>query len=232
MRKQTVAFIVFCCLFSPVLLEADDALDSLISLASKVVEDIQASPDNFISSELLKESTAIGIFPKVLKGGYIVGGQFGKGVISYRDPESGKWSPPAFFKLYGGSFGLQAGLDQVDLILVFTEEKSFDDILSKGMNVGVNISATAGPVGREFRHENVMKLRSSGAILSYSRSKGLFAGIAFEGAKINFDYESSKEFYQDAYDVRMILKENEVEKVPETALELIRTLAKYIGNKT
>jgi SH3 domain-containing YSC84-like protein 1 len=229
MKKQVISFFVFCSLLHCFSVCEESELNSLITSATRVLVEIQSSPDSCISSELLKESAGIAIFPALLKGGYIVGGQYGKGIISHRDGESGKWSPPAFYKIYGGSFGLQAGLDQVDLILLFSDEKSFEDLLSEGMSVGVNIAATAGPVGREFRNESAIKNKGASSVYSYSRSKGLFAGIAFSGAKLSFDYDSSKQFYNDAYSMKMILKENEVEKIPDSALELMKTITKYSG---
>ncbi len=201
--------------------------EAKLLLASSALDEINSAPDQAIPSNLLQGCSAVGIFPALKKGGYVVGGQFGRGVLTRRDPESGKWSPPVFFKITGASFGLQFGFEEVDLVLVFTSDQSFQNVLAQGIKVGVSIGATAGPVGRDASRTNSLSDRE--AIYAYSRSKGLFAGATLSGTQIAYDYDATKEFYGDAYSAEMILLENQIppEKVPEPAVNFLETLKKY-----
>ncbi|EKD28149.1 MAG: hypothetical protein ACD_79C00416G0001, partial [uncultured bacterium] len=183
-------------------------------LSSAVLKEIEVAPDSEMPVDLLNQSVAIGIFPGVKKGGYILGGQYGRGVIIKKN-DMNKWSAPALFKIHGGSIGFQIGIQEVDLILFFVDEASFNDILESGYNVGVNISASAGPVGRDLSKDPKEN------IIAYSRSKGLFAGAIISGVKLSFDFEASQDYYGDAFNAKMILINNEVEKMPETAIKLV-----------
>jgi lipid-binding SYLF domain-containing protein len=201
--------------------------EAKLLLASSVLEEINQAPDQAIPFNLLQDCSAVGVFPSLKKGGYIVGAQFGKGVFTHRDPKSGKWSPPVFFKIMGASFGLQFGFEEVDLVLIFTSDRAFQNVLERGVTVGVSLAATAGPVGRDTSRSNSLSDRD--AIYAYSRSQGLFAGATLSGTQIAYDYDATKEFYGDAYSAEMILLENQIPpaKVPKLAAHFLETLLKY-----
>lgn len=147
--------------------------------------------DKAIPADLLKRAKAVAVFPNVLKGAFIIGGQGGKGVISQRI--GGMWGPPAMFKLGGGSIGLQAGGSSTDIILLFMTDGSLKNLLEDKFEIGGEATAAAGPVGRTARATTDAQFQA--AILSYSRSKGLFAGIALTGAVISADNDANMALY-------------------------------------
>jgi lipid-binding SYLF domain-containing protein len=213
--------------FAPIFLQAEvERQEAKLLLASSVLEEINKAPDQAIPSNLLKNCSAVGIFPSLKKGGYIVGAQFGKGVFIHRDPKSKEWSPPVFFKIIGGTLGLQFGFQEMDLILIFTTEQSFQNLLAQGLAVGVSVAATAGPLGRDLSRTN--SLRDRDAIYSYSRSQGLFIGATLGAIKIAYDYPMTKKFYGDAYSAEMILLENQIlENIPNAAKRFLEIVNRY-----
>src|SRR5437763_1770902 len=148
--------------------------------AARVFNQIMDTREKSIPRELLDRAEAVAVFPGVLKGGFIVGGRGGSGVISRRVANG--WSAPAFFDLGGGSIGLQIGVASTDYILLFMNERAVDSLLSDKFEIGGEGSAAAGPVGRSASASTDVKLNAQ--ILSYSRSKGAFAGRAWEGGVI------------------------------------------------
>ena len=159
--------------------------------ASRVFEQVMGAPDRSIPRELLDRAEAVAVFPGMLKAGFVVGGRGGSGVISRRI--TGGWSAPAFFKMGGASLGLQIGAAKTDLILLFMNDDALRGLLEDKLEVGGEASAAAGPVGRTASASTNLTLDAG--ILSYSRSKGLFAGLELKGAVINPDNNLNEALY-------------------------------------
>jgi lipid-binding SYLF domain-containing protein len=163
--------------------KADDQAERALE-AAKVLNEVMATPDKGIPEELMSRAQGIAVIPHVVKGAFGIGGQYGKGLMSKR-LANGQWSSPAFINIGGGSFGLQLGVEATDLVLVFTDSKGVDAITKGKLKLGADASVAAGPVGRRAEAGTDVLLRSG--ILSYSRSKGLFAGISLDGSVIEAD---------------------------------------------
>ncbi|HMF55429.1 MAG TPA: lipid-binding SYLF domain-containing protein [Pyrinomonadaceae bacterium] len=160
--------------------------------AARVFDQIMGAPDRRIPQDLLDRAEAIGVFPGVVKAGIlIVGGRGGRGVISRRIP--GGWSAPAFFNIGGGSIGPQIGASSTDFILLFMNEEAVGSLLKNKVELGAEASVAAGPVGRAAAASTDAALNAQ--ILSYSRSKGLFAGLELKGAVINPDNNDNLQVY-------------------------------------
>jgi lipid-binding SYLF domain-containing protein len=159
--------------------------------AARVFEQIMGAPDNSIPNELLDKAEAVAVFPGVLKAGFVVGGRGGSGLISRRI--TGGWSAPAYFKMGGASVGPQIGAAKIDVVLLFMNEDALKGLLEDKLEVGGEASAAAGPVGRAASASTNLTLDAG--ILSYSRSKGLFAGLELKGAVINPDNNLNEALY-------------------------------------
>lgn len=163
-----------------------------IDLAVEVFKEITAIPEKGIPPALLHDAYGIAIIPGVVKVGFIVGGRYGKGVLMVRTEEGG-WSNPSFVSLAGGGIGWQIGAQSTDIILVFKSRRSIEGIKKGKFTLGVDAAAAAGPVGRSAEASTDIQLRAE--IYSYSRSRGLFAGVSLEGAALQIDDEANAEFY-------------------------------------
>jgi lipid-binding SYLF domain-containing protein len=159
--------------------------------AAQVFTEIMNVPDRAIPKKLLDKAEAIAVFPGVIKAGFIVGGRAGEGVISRR--VKGGWGAPAFFNLAGGSFGLQIGASKTDFVLLFMNEEALGGLLQDKFEIGGEGSAAAGPVGRSASASTDAQLKAG--IISYSRSKGLFAGLEIKGVVISPDNNSNLAVY-------------------------------------
>jgi lipid-binding SYLF domain-containing protein len=160
--------------------------------AADVLAAIVAAPDQGIPLDLLRRCHAIAVIPHVVKAALGVGGRHGKGLIASR-AKSGAWTAPCYVDLSGGSFGLQLGVSATDLILVFTDAAGLQGLLSGKVKLGADAGVAAGPVGRTAEAGTDVKLKS--AIYSYSRAKGLFAGISLEGAVLSIDDSANHKVY-------------------------------------
>lgn len=160
--------------------------------AAQVLSEILEAPDHQIPEELLEKARAIAVIPHVVKGAFIFGGSFGKGLISARKP-NGSWSLPAFIDLSAGSFGLQIGASATDYVLIFTNHQGLDPLLKGKVKLGGDASIAAGPVGRTASADTDITLKA--AIYSYSRSKGLFAGLSLSGAVVSIDDSADHKVY-------------------------------------
>ncbi len=149
--------------------------------------------DKGIPESIMEKAAAIAIFPGVKKAGFVVGGQWGRGIISARDAQTRKWSSPAFLTLTGGSVGAQIGGTEIDLILVIMNQSGVEHLLSNQVKLGAEMSAAAGPIGRAGEASTDVQMQAQ--ILSYSRSRGLFAGMAVNGSVIKEDSDANTRFY-------------------------------------
>jgi len=191
--------------------------------AIEVIEDIMAIPEKSIPEDLLKEAKAIAIIPSVIKVSYVIGGKFGRGVVLVRN-KSG-WSYPSFVTIAGASLGFQAGAQSSDVILVFMTQKSVDGLRHAKFTLGADASVAAGPVGRHGELATDISMKAE--IYSYSRSRGLFAGVSLAGAALVTDQKSNVKFY-DVEDIGVYeIFEGKLDEVPDVAEKLVRTLGKY-----
>jgi len=181
---------------------AAGGLDDLIDEARIILEESADAPEG-IPLNLLKKSTAIAIFPSTIKGAFFLGARYGKGVVLRRDPDTAEWSPPAFFKIKGVSFGWQIGGQAIDLIFVIPTERGFMGMLDNKLNVGTNTALVVGPVGRNA--ELGADIKAKGGIFTYSRSKGLFAGVGLKGLSITPDEAANEKYYGVGATARGIL---------------------------
>jgi SH3 domain-containing YSC84-like protein 1 len=172
--------------------------------AAKVFREIMDTPDKGIPQDLVENAECVAVFPSVIKAGFIFGGRGGRGVASCRT--SSDWSAPAYFTLGGGSFGLQIGAQSTDFILLFMNKDGLDSLLSDEFTLGADASVAAGPVGRQAGASTDLKLNAK--ILSYSRSKGLFAGLELKGVVIKPDKDDMRDVYGEGVTAKEVLKEN------------------------
>jgi lipid-binding SYLF domain-containing protein len=159
--------------------------------AADVLDEIQGAPDKGIPQEVLGSAECVAVVPSLLKGGFIVGGRFGRGLASCRTPKG--WSAPAFFAVKGGSVGFQIGGQAVDLVMLIMNNDGMQHLLSSKFSLGADASVAAGPVGRHAEGNTDWKMRAQ--VLTYSRARGIFAGVSLAGAVINQDKDSTRDFY-------------------------------------
>jgi SH3 domain-containing YSC84-like protein 1 len=192
--------------------------------AANVFGEIMRAPDKAIPKELLDRAEAIAVFPGITKAGFIVGGRGGQGVVSRRVP--GGWSAPAFFNVGGGSFGAQIGVQKIDSVLLFMNDDAVGSLLKDKFEIGGEVAATAGPVGRNASASTDALLQAG--ILSYSRSQGLFIGAVIKGAVISPDNDLNEAVYgMNASDVLTGSRKMTVATIPSSVRVFPRTLARY-----
>jgi SH3 domain-containing YSC84-like protein 1 len=182
--------IVFFCSFCFAADEETKATERA-QAAAEVLNEIQAAPDKGIPQEVLGSAECVAVVPSMLKGGFIVGAKYGRGLASCRSEKG--WSAPAFFVVTGGSFGLQIGGQAVDLVMLIMNKDGMKHLLTSEFALGADASVAAGPVGRHAEGNTDWKMRAE--VLTYSRARGLFAGISLNGAVIKQDKDSTREFY-------------------------------------
>lgn len=169
-------------------------LENRLMECVRALRDVLAAPDGSIPADLLRKSEAIIVFPSVVKAGLGVGGHYGKGVVVRRNSQSGgAWGPPAFLTLYGGSVGWQVGVQSTDLVLLVMSELSLKSLFQDKFTIGADASVAAGPVGRDASASTDIDL--SAGMLSYSRARGIFAGVSFKGSIIEPDWGANEAYY-------------------------------------
>ena len=168
----------------------EDATERLGN-ATTVLHEIMGMPDKGIPEEVLEHAKCVAVVPHMIKGGFVFGGKGGKGVATCRTANG--WSAPAFITISGGNWGLQIGVEAVDLVMIIQNEKGMQKLLSSNFHVGADASAAAGPVGRHAEAGTNWKMDTE--ILTYSRAKGVFAGLTLEGASIRQDNDSRRAIY-------------------------------------
>ena len=179
--------------------------------AGRVLHEIMAAPDKGIPQEVLEHAKCVAVVPHLLKGGFVIGAENGRGVATCRTADG--WSAPAFFSITGGSWGLQIGVEGVDLVLIIQDDKGMQQLIGSGFELGGDASAAAGPVGRHASADTNWKLETE--VLTYSRAKGLFAGVTLNGASIRRDDDSTEAIYGRDVPTRRILQGEEA--VPASA---------------
>ena len=177
--------------------------DTRADNALRVMREIQAVPDNSIPDRLLDEARGIVVIPDTIKAGFVIGGRRGLGLMSVKRPD-GTWSNPVFVKLTGASVGFQAGVQSSDVILVFRSERGLDNIINGKITLGADASVAAGPVGRNAAAATDGSLKAE--IWSWSRARGLFAGVALDGAALQIDHSANRGAYGYGITPRMVFE--------------------------
>jgi lipid-binding SYLF domain-containing protein len=200
--------------------DEDNKAADRVKSASTILEEIQAAPDTGIPDEVMGSAECVAVVPSMLKAGFMFGAQYGRGVASCRTAKG--WSDPAFFTVQGGSFGLQIGGQAVDLIMLVMNQRGMETLLNSKFKLGADATVAAGPVGRHAGADSDWKLRAQ--ILSYSRARGVFAGLELNGAVIKIDRESTREFYGRMQPFRTTL---ETVSSPQGSYPFLQSLSKW-----
>jgi len=224
MKRFLAVCVLLCVATAAVAAESDDdenKAEDRIKAAAKVLDEIQSAPDQGVPEEVLGSAECVAIVPSMLKGGFILGARYGRGVASCRTPKG--WSAPAFFIVQGGSVGLQIGGQAVDLVMLIMNQDGMKNLLSSKFKLGADASVAAGPVGRHAAADTDWKLRAQ--VLSYSRARGAFAGLELSGAAFKQDKDSTREFYGRMVPFKTAL--TGTIDAPANAYPLLSTLAKW-----
>ena len=192
-----------------------------VQAAADVLNEIESAPDSGVPQEILGKAECVAVVPSMLKGGFIVGAKYGRGLASCRTPKG--WSAPAFFMITGGSVGFQIGGQAVDLVMLIMNDDGMQHLLSSKFALGADASVAAGPVGRHAEGNTDWKMRAQ--VLTYSRARGIFAGVSLNGAVVKQDKDSTREFYGHMVTFKAALK-GEVDP-PPAANVFLTTLAKW-----
>lgn len=192
-----------------------------VQSAADVLNEIQSAPDSGVPNEILSRADCVAVVPSMLKGGFVVGGKYGRGLASCRTPKG--WSAPAFFTVKGGSFGFQIGGQAVDLVMLIMNNEGMQRLLSSQVALGADASVAAGPVGRHAEGNTDWKMRAQ--VLTYSRARGVFAGVSLNGAVLKQDKDSTRDFYGHMVTFKAALT-GEVDP-PAAANPFLSSLAKW-----
>ncbi len=201
---------------------AQDKEAERLRISAEVLQEILNVPEN-VPQDLLDKAECVGVFPSVLKGAFIFGGSYGRGAIVCRSGKefTGPWGPPAMYRIEGGSVGLQLGGQATDFVLLVMNPKGVESLLRSKARLGADASAAAGPKGRTAEAATDLYLRAE--ILTYSRNRGLFAGVSLEGSSLRPDKGANKNLYGRSVNTRRVLREGAV-AVPESGRPLVSTL--------
>lgn len=195
--------------------------------AATVLRDIHAAPDKDIPQELWEKAQCVAVIPSVKKAAFIIGGEYGKGVVSCRN--GGSWSAPSFLELQKGSVGFQIGGESVDLVLLVMNDEGVNRLLESKVALGTEASIAGGPVGRDARAMTNAQLKAQ--MLSYSRAQGLFAGIDLTGGVMKPDTDENRAFYGRALSAREILKDHKV-AAPASAEAFMAALKRTMPSRS
>lgn len=230
MKKLELLVVMVCCIsfsaaFAGTVAGNDQAKESKavdrVQAAADVLNEIQSAPDSGIPQEILGRAQCVAVVPSMLKGGFVFGAKYGRGLASCRTPKG--WSTPAFFTIEGGSFGFQIGGQAVDLVMLIMNNDGMGHLLADKVELGADASVAAGPVGRHAEGNTDWTMRAQ--VLTYSRARGVFAGVSLNGAVLKQDKDSTREFYGHMMTTRAALT-GEVDPTP-AANAFLATLAKW-----
>ncbi|MGC9291157.1 MAG: lipid-binding SYLF domain-containing protein [Acidobacteriaceae bacterium] len=222
MKKLTVLFSACVLLATQAFADSDKAkLVERVNQAKTVLNEIMATPDKSIPNGILSDATCVAVVPAYKKAAFILGGQYGQGVVTCRTGHG--WSAPVFIQMAGGSFGFQIGGQSTDLVLIAVNEKGFQDLLKSKFKIGADASAAAGPVGRNAEAATNLTMHSE--LLTYSRNRGIFAGIDLGGTTVSQNTDDTRTFYGSKIPFETILKGDT--PTPASAQPFVRTVARY-----
>jgi SH3 domain-containing YSC84-like protein 1 len=223
--KTLLRVVLFAITLSNVAFAAE-AASSRLQASATVLNEIMAAPDKGIPSDILSSAKCVAVVPSLLKGGFVVGGAHGRGMATCRTATG--WTAPAPLTTTGGSIGLQIGGQAVDLVMVIMNDRGMQALLSSKFKLGADASVAAGPVGRHTEGSTDWKLRAE--VLTYSRARGLFAGISFNGAVIKQDEDATREVYGRMVDFKTILTGSVA--TPQSAEAFIAAVRQAVGTDT
>jgi len=205
---------------------ADDTqkIDSRLTAAKNTIDEIMSVPDKSVPDGIARNAVCVGVVPGMKKGAFVVGGEYGQGVVTCRT--SSGWSAPVFIRMAGGSFGFQIGGQGTDLVLVAVNDKGFQDLLHDKFKIGGDASAAAGPVGRDAQASTDLKMRAE--LLTWSRSRGAFAGIDLNGVSVSQNREDTDAVYGGSHSFDQILHGSV--PPPEAAEPFLHAVSRYFGN--
>ena len=195
-----------------------------INDATIILEEIMGASDKAVPRSIIEKAEGIAVFPSMLKGGLVIGAQHGRGILSVRNKQTGEWSSPAFLSITGGSFGMQIGAQAIDLVLVVNGQRGLEQLVKNQFKIGADAAVAAGPVGRDASASTDLQMRA--AILSYSRSRGLFAGVTLNGSTIRQDRDANERVYGIGYRTGQIVFDG-MAGSPDAATAWKAALAKY-----
>ncbi len=222
MKKSMAAVLLSALLAFPAFAASSrEDLQNRVDAAKTVLDQIMAAQDRSIPMNILAQATCVGVVPSFIKGAFVFGAQYGQGVVTCRTGHG--WSAPVFIRMAGGSWGLQIGGQATDLVLVAVNEKGFQDLLRDKFKIGGDAAASAGPVGRNTQAATDWKM--SAELLTYSRSRGLFAGIDLDGTSVSQNSDDTATYYGQAYSFNSILKGDVA--VPSGAVPFVRDVAHH-----
>ena len=226
MKKRTIAIVALALLIGiPAFTEEKDKKEvERLNESAVVLKEILGMPEG-IPKDLLNKSICVVVYPSVKKAAFIVGASYGRGVITCRSGKefNGPWSAPAMFALEGGSFGLQIGAEATDFILLIMNESGANSVMTSKVKLGADASAAAGPVGRDTSAETDVVMKAE--ILSYSRARGLFAGVSLEGSTLRADNGANKDVYGKELSAKEIVRGGKVRR-PAAGRSLLAALTK------
>lgn len=202
--------------------DSRSTIDQRLDAAAQTIKEIQNIPASAIPNWIVSKATCVAVIPGYKKAAFIVGGSYGQGVVTCR-VHGDHWSAPAFVQVAGGSWGLQIGGQSTDLILVAVNHKGLQDLLKSKFKIGASASAAAGPVGRKAAADTNLTLKSE--LLTYSRSRGLFAGIDLNGAVFHQNTDDTRAYYGHAIPFNQILEGHT--PTPASARGFVHTVARY-----
>lgn len=225
MKSLRVKYVFFAFIFiyilGPMTALGEQSVYQRVDSALRVLGELNDTPENGIPHDLISNCAGIAIFPDVIKGGFILGANYGRGVLVARDQKTNKWKGPTFLTIGGGSFGWQIGVEAVDFVMVIMNERGIRAFLSNNLTLGADLSVAAGPIGRRLEAATDGTLKAE--VYSYSRAKGFFAGVSLQGVYIYNDYDANQAFYLHPYLPSEILY-GDVAKIPDEAQRLLAYL--------
>jgi SH3 domain-containing YSC84-like protein 1 len=221
--KKTLIALGICCMLTPAVFAASSRQDlqDRIEAAKTVLDQIMNAQDRTVPMNILHSATCVAVVPGMIKGAFVFGAQYGQGVVTCRTGHG--WSAPVFIRMAGGSFGFQIGGQSTDLVLIAVNDHGLQDLLKDKFKIGGDASAAAGPVGRAGQASTDWKM--SAELLSYSRNKGLFAGIDLDGTSVSQNRDDTATYFGSPQSFANVLRGNV--PVPPGAVEFVRDMAHY-----
>jgi SH3 domain-containing YSC84-like protein 1 len=220
--KKLLVFICVAGMSAPAFCASNtEKLDARIDAARTAIQEIMATPDKSIPDSITRKAVCIGVIPGVKKGAFLIGAEYGQGVVTCRTRHG--WSGPVFIRLEGGSFGFQAGGQDTDLVLVAVNDKGFQDLLHDKFKIGADASAAAGPVGRDAQASTDIEMKAE--LLTWSRAKGVFAGIDLNGASISQNTDDTTKLYGTPHSFDQILHGSV--PPPPASTPFLQTVGRY-----
>ncbi|NPA25330.1 MAG: lipid-binding SYLF domain-containing protein [Deltaproteobacteria bacterium] len=196
-----------------------------VEICTDVIRQFVQIPDNAAPPALLRNAQAIAVIPGIIKAGFIAGGRYGWGIVVVRK-DDGNWSNPVFVTLMGGSFGFQAGVQSIDAIMVFKSKQSVERLARGKFTLGADAAVAAGPVGRDMSAATDITLKAE--VYTYSRSRGLFAGVSLAGSVLQIDYAATDNFYGlSGLTANDVFAGRRIQDPPPVAVNFLETLSRY-----